>query len=118
MTGPAERARQATAVGTALTRLHRENYGRGATTTRTIYQGDHLVAVLEDIYTPVERTLIDAGDWEQVKSTRQSFQMAMRKPFTDAVEEITGRRVVAFLSQSHLDPDLSVEVFVLEALPD
>jgi len=116
-----ERARQATAVGNAITRLHRDRYGRGATTTRTVFQGNRIIAFLEDIYTPAERTLIDAGDWEQVKVTRQSFQMAMRGPFTEAVEEITGRKVIAFMSQVHCDPDMAAEIFVLspngEGLP-
>jgi uncharacterized protein YbcI len=109
----ADKSRQATAVGNAITRLHRERYGRGATTTRTVFQGNHIVVFLEDIYTPLERTLIEAEDWEQVKVTRQSFQMAMRVPFTEAVEEITGRTVSAFMSQVHLDPDLAAEIFVL-----
>ena len=39
--------------------------------------------------------------------------MAMRGPFSEAVEEITGRKVVAFMSQVHLDPDMAAEVFVL-----
>jgi uncharacterized protein YbcI len=116
-----ERSRQATAVGNAITRLHRDRYGRGATTTRTVFQGNRIIAFLEDIYTPLERTLIDAGDWEQVKATRQSFQMAMRGPFTEAVEAITGRKVIAFMSQVHLDPDMAAEIFVLspngEGLP-
>jgi len=47
-----ERSRQAMAVGNAITRLHREHYGRGATTTRTVYQRNHIVSFLEDIYTP------------------------------------------------------------------
>jgi uncharacterized protein YbcI len=110
----AERARQAVAVGNAIGRLHRENYGRGATTTRTIYQRNHLVTFLEDIYTPVERTLIDAGSQEDVKRTRQSFQMAMRGRFSEAVEEITGRTVVQFMSQVSFDPDMAAEIFVLE----
>jgi uncharacterized protein YbcI len=117
---PTEQARQqATAVGNAITRLHRERYGRGATTTRTVVSrnGEHVVAFLEDIYTAAERTLIDAGDWETVKATRQAFQMAMRPTFVEAVEGIMGRKVVAFMSQVHLDPDLAAEIFVLEPAP-
>ena len=108
-----DQARQAAAIGNAITRLHRERYGRGATTTRTVFQRNHVVAFLEDIYTPLERTLIDADDWEQVKATRQSFQMAMGPQFSEAVEEITGRTVIAFMSQVHLDPDMAAEIFVL-----
>ena len=73
-----DQALQAIAIGNAISRLHREHYGRGATTTRTIVHRNDVVAFLEDIYTPVERTLIEAGSQETVKVTRQAFQMAMR----------------------------------------
>jgi uncharacterized protein YbcI len=109
-----ERSRQAMAVGNAITRLHREYYGRGATTTRTLYQRNHIVSFLEDIYTPLERTLIDAGNHEDVKHTRQVFQMAMRQRFSEAVEEITGRNVIQFMSQVSFDPDMAAEIFILE----
>jgi uncharacterized protein YbcI len=109
-----EHARQAAAAGTAITRLHRDHYGRGASTTRVIYQRNFLTVYLEDIYTPGERTLINAGRHEAVKSTRQEFQMTMRQPFSDAVEEATGRKVVAFMSQVHFDPDMAAEIFVLQ----
>lgn len=113
-TEPNDNARVATAIGNAITRLHRDHYGRGATTTRTIIQRNHVVTFLEDIYTPVERTLIEAGQREAVKTTRQVFQMAMRQAFSEAVEEITGRKVIAFMSQVHFEPDMAAEIFVLE----
>ena len=112
-TGPADQGQQAIAVGNAISRLHREHYGRGATTVRTVINRDH-VAFLHDIYTPVERTLIDAGSQETVKETRQAFQMAMRDMFAQAVEEIMGRKVVGFMSQVHFAPDMAAEIFVLE----
>jgi uncharacterized protein YbcI len=64
---------QPVAIGNAITRLHRERYGRGATTTRTVLSlnSDYIVVFLEDIYTTVERTLIDAGNQELVKETRK-----------------------------------------------
>lgn len=102
------------AVESAITRLHRDYYGRGATTTRTMYQRNHIVSMLEDIYTPVERTLIEAGRHEDVKRTRQAFQLTMRERFCDAVEEITGRKVIQFMSQVSFDPDMAAEIFVLE----
>ena len=108
-----EQAQQAKAVGNAITRLHREHYGRGATTTRTIYQRDYVVTFLEDIYTPVERPLIEAGQEADVKHTRQVFQMAMEDAFTSAVETITGRRVIQFMSQVSFDPDIASEIFML-----
>ena len=103
----------ASAIGNAITRLHREYFGRGATTTRTVVTREHVIVFLEDIYTPLERTLIEAGDHETVKETRQAFQMAMRDRFCDAVEAITGRNVIQFMSQSSFDPDMAAEIFVL-----
>ncbi len=111
---PGEHARQAAAAGTAITRLHHDRYGRGAGTTRVVYQRNYLTVYLEDIYTAAERTLIDAGREEAVKATRQEFQMAMRGPFTEAVEQATGRKVIAFMSQVHFDPDMAAEIFVLK----
>ncbi len=109
-----EQGRQATAISNAITRLHREYHGRGATSTRTIIDRNYVLAMLEDIYTPLERTLLDAGEDEVVRTTRQKFQLAMRVRFSDAVEEIMGRKVIAFMSQVHVDPDLAAELFVLE----
>jgi uncharacterized protein YbcI len=109
-----ERGRQASAVGTAITRLHREHYGRGATVTRTVFQRNYIIAFLEGIYTPVEKTLLNDGRQEDVKQTRQLFQMAMRPAFSEAVEEITGRKVVQFMSQVSFEPDMAAEIFVLE----
>jgi uncharacterized protein YbcI len=110
-----EHGRQAAAaVSNAITRLHREYNGRGATTTRTVIQRNYVITFLEDIYTPAERTLLDAGEHVAVRDTRQWFQLAMRDRFVAAVEEIMGRKVIAFMSQVHVDPDLAAEVFVLE----
>jgi uncharacterized protein YbcI len=109
-----DRGRQAASISNAITRLHREHYGRGATTARTIIQRNFVVCFLDDIYTPVERTLIDAGRSEAVRSTRNIFQDAMSTNFRAAVEDATGRSVIAFMSQVHFGPDMAAEVFVLE----
>jgi uncharacterized protein YbcI len=109
-----ERGRQAALISNAITRLHRDHYGRGATAARTIIQRNYVVCFLEDIYTPVERTLIDAGRTDTVRETRNTFQDAMGPKFREAVEEAMGRTVVAFMSQVHFDPDMAAEVFVLE----
>ena len=109
-----ERGRQAALISNAITRLHRDHYGRGATAARTIIQRNYVVCFLEDIYTPVERTLIDAGRTDTVRETRNTFQDAMGPKFREAVEEATGRTVIAFMSQVCFDPDMAAEVFVLE----
>jgi len=109
-----ERRKQAQALSNAMTKLHRDYYGRGPGAVRTVIGHDHAMCILEDIYTPVERTLLDGGEMEAVKQTRLAFQRTMEGRFTEAVEAILGRKVHAFLSQVSLEPDISVEVFVLE----
>jgi uncharacterized protein YbcI len=114
-TEPRDRGNQrAAAISRAMTTLHRERYGRGPNTVRTVIGHDHVICFLEDVYTPGERTLIDAGELEPVMEMRRAFQRAMKEPFTDAIEEIMGRTVRAFLSQTHIEPDISCEIFVLE----
>jgi uncharacterized protein YbcI len=109
------RGEVAAAISNEMARFHREFYGRGATTVRTIIDRDTVVAVLEDIYTAAERTLIDAGEADTVRQMRIAFQRAMRVRFSEIVEEATGRKVRGFLSQVAFDPDVAVEIFLLEA---
>jgi uncharacterized protein YbcI len=104
----------AAAISNAIAGLHRTHYGRGANRTRTVMGADYLICFLEDVYTPVERTLIDAGRFDTVRATRNAFQDTMRAKFSAAVEDVLGRNVIGFLSQVHIDPDLSIETFILE----
>ena len=73
-----------------------------------------MLCVLEGGFTVVERTLIEVGRAAAVHDMRSSFQAAMRDQFTAVVESALGRRVRAYLSQVHTDPDVAVELFLLE----
>jgi uncharacterized protein YbcI len=115
MTANVDAAEQGLLIANEITRLHHEHYGRGAATAWSVMGRNEVMVVLEDIYTPAERTLLNADKFPQVKETRQAFQMAMREKFTEAVEDVTGRKVRAFTSQVHQDPDLAVEVFIFAA---
>jgi uncharacterized protein YbcI len=42
----------------------------------------------------------------------------MEEEFRRIVEEATGRKVIAYMSSIHVDPDLAVELFVLQPLPE
>ncbi len=113
--GAGERGEQAAAISNAIVGIHRQYFGRGASRARTVMGADYVICFLEDIYTPVERTLIDAGRFPAVQETRSAFQDTMRYKFSEAVEQVVGRKVVGFLSQVHVDPDLAVETFILES---
>lgn len=101
-------------VTEGMVSLHRRFYGKGPTKAKTHMVNDTVICLLEGGFTTVERTLIDEQDVEAVLNIRRSFQTAMEEHFTRVVEDATGRRVIAYLSQIHADPDLAVELFVLE----
>src|SRR3954463_2193787 len=96
--------RQAVEISNALTRNHREHFGRGAGSVKTVISKGFVATFLEDIYTPLERTMIEGGRTDLVQDARLAFQQMMRGPYTAIVEEATGRKVRAFLSQVHIDP--------------
>ncbi len=110
-----DRGKLLSAISNAVVGVHREHYGRGAETVRTLIQGDCVVCVLEGIYTTGEKTLIAANNFGAVREGRQTFQDAMRDTFVGEVEGLTGRDVVAFFSAISPDPDMGIEVFVLAA---
>ncbi len=101
-------------ISNGLSKLHREHYGRGPNSVRTVFGQDHVVTFLEDFYTPLEKTLVESGETASVHEVRRAFQRAMRERFIAVVEGATGRKVRAFMSEVSLDPDISVEIFVLE----
>jgi uncharacterized protein YbcI len=113
--GAGERGKVAAGISNAMVGIHRQYFGRGASRARTVMGADYVICFLEDIYTPVERTLIEAGRFAAVQETRGAFQDTMRDKFVEAVEDLAGRKVVGFLSQVHVDPDLAVETFILES---
>jgi uncharacterized protein YbcI len=94
--------------------LHRRFYGKGPTKAKTYAVNDTVVCVLEGGFTTVERTLINDGNVQAVLDVRRQFQRTMEDRFTEVVEEALGRKVLAYMSQIHADPDLAVELFVLE----
>ena len=101
-------------ISSEVVSLYRRHYGKGPTAAKTYAIDDVVVCVLRDGLSPVEKTLFEAGRAETVREMRSAFHEAVEEQFSEVVERLTGRRVVAFMSQAHVDPDLVVEVFVLE----
>ncbi len=93
--------------------LQAQYYGRGPTKAKTYFQDDLVVVVLEETFTPAERTLIERGESQGIQDIRRRFQQAMRDEFVSVIEQATGRRVRSFLSETDLEQDVSVEVFLL-----
>jgi uncharacterized protein YbcI len=101
-------------ITSELVGLHSEYYGKGPTKARSYMVSDTVVSILEGGFTTVEATLIAEGKARAVHEVRRSFQSAMEGRFRDVVEKATGRKVIAYLTQTHTDPDLAVELFVLD----
>ena len=100
-----------------LVALHEQYHGREPATARVQMMGDDLLAcILGDVYSDVEKTLIDARDARTVYETRSRFQAVMKNRFIAIVERVCGRPVVGFISTHHADPDLEIELFVLGAV--
>jgi uncharacterized protein YbcI len=104
------------AISDAMVQLLHRYTGRGPTSSRTTVGTDLVVCVMGAALTRGERTLVSDGRLELVLSTRRAYQDSMRADAISAVETITGRRVLAFMSNNHVDPDLASELFVLEPL--
>jgi len=102
------------AITSALVGIHGRYLGRGPQSATTFYQGNVVVSLLSGVLTHAERTLNEANQGEAVNQIRHLFQETMEADFEEAVERLTGRKVVAFISGNNLDPDIAAEVFVLD----
>jgi uncharacterized protein YbcI len=105
-------------ISREIVKLHAELFGRGPTKAKTYVQRDYVLCILEDVFTPAERTLVKAGHKDQVYATRAAFQEALKTTFVGTVEEATGVKVRAFISQISTDPEVSAELFLLETAHD
>jgi uncharacterized protein YbcI len=94
--------------------LIREHYGRGPIKAKTYVLDNLIVCVLSDGFTAIERTMMEGGEAGRVLEMRRDFQRLMQERYTEMIQHLTGRRVLAFLSQAHVEPDLTVEMFLMD----
>jgi uncharacterized protein YbcI len=100
-------------IGSEIVRLQSEYYGKGPTRARVHVDGDVVVVVLEESFTRAEMTLVERGEADGIKDIRRRFQRVMADQFKAIVEQATGRQVRSFFSDTDLEQDISVEVFIL-----
>jgi uncharacterized protein YbcI len=101
-------------ISTAVVQLLHEYTGRGPTKAKTVINEDLVTILLADTLTKGERKLVDNGLSDRVLQLRHDYQITMRDDLVAIVERQLGRTVIAFMSQNHIDPDLAIEIFVLE----
>jgi uncharacterized protein YbcI len=112
------RGSQAAEISNRAVQLLHDYTGRGPTRAHTVINRDSVLILLGDTLTKGERTLAADGQAQFVLDMRHRFQMAMREDLITVVEDIMERKVVAFMSDNHIDPDMAAEVFVLEPVSD
>jgi uncharacterized protein YbcI len=106
------------AVTDAMVALHERYHGRIPVSAKTqLLGGDLLACVMGGVYTDVEKTMIELQRKTIVQETRSAFQHAMQHKFIGAVQRLSGRDVLAFISNQHVGPDMEIELFVLAPEP-
>ncbi len=113
--GPLAGGQLLAAISTRIVAILREHYGRGPMKAKTYALDDLIVVVMRGSgFTPLEKTIVDSGQPDRVVQMRHEFQHLMTRQFTETIEELTGRGVLAFLSQAHVDPDITIEIFFID----
>jgi uncharacterized protein YbcI len=102
-------------ISKRIVHILRERYGRGPMKAKTYALDDIIVVVLRaGGFTAAEQTMIDSGEPERVVAMREDFQRVMAQDYKDTIEQLTNRKVLAFLSNAHVEPELTLEVFFVD----
>jgi uncharacterized protein YbcI len=105
-------------LANAIVALMAEYTGRGSPKSRCYVHENLIVCVLHDSLTKGELSLVRDGKEDAVLAIRGTYQEAMRAELVEIVERLTGRKVAAFMSSNHVNPDVAIESFVLELRDD
>lgn len=105
-------------VSNTMVGLKKKFYGRGPDKAKSFINDNYVFCVLDGGLTQNEKTLLDAGEHTLVRSVRLRFQEVMAEQTTEAVERITGRKVLGYHSQIVFDPTVGIEIFILDGEPD
>lgn len=104
------------AISAAMVRLYGEVYGHDRTTASTYINDNVVVCILESILSSSEQELVTAGGASEVIDGRVAFQADREDDFSAAVERLTLRQVVAFMSANQTSPGIACEMFFLAPL--
>ncbi|HLM85663.1 MAG TPA: Na-translocating system protein MpsC family protein [Solirubrobacteraceae bacterium] len=103
------------AISTSIVGILRDHYGRGPMNAKTYVLDDIVVVVMRGSgFTPLEQTIMDSGEPDRVIAMREDFQRVMATRYRHTIEDLTGRKVLAFLSQAHVEPDITMEIFFVD----
>lgn len=103
------------AITSALVGIYTEYHGRGPATASTFYHANVVVTLMHGVLTNAEKSLAKTDHASAVRNIRQLLHQTLEADSRAAIERLTGRKIVAFISGNHLDPDIAVELFILDA---
>ncbi len=104
-----------TAISTSIVGILRDHYGRGPMKAKTYVLDDIIIVVMRGSgFTALEQTIMDSGQPDRVIALREDFQRVMAARYRQTIEQLTGRKVLAFLSQAHVEPDITMEIFFVD----
>lgn len=98
--------------------MQKEFWGLGPVQAKSYMMDDLLLVVMRGGTTRAERTMLDFGQQDLVRTFRQTFENEMTKNLTDKIERLTGRKVLTYQSQILFDPDIVTELFVFDKAAD
>jgi len=82
---------------------------------KTYALDDIIVVVMRGSgFTALEQTIMNSGQPERVVAMREDFQAVMAERYEQTIADLTGRKVLAFLSQAHVEPDITMEIFFVD----
>jgi uncharacterized protein YbcI len=102
------------AIANAVVRGHKRVLGRGPMRAQAFFRHNYVAVVLEERLTQSEQRLVAGGERDAVVEMRLRYQQVLRDELVSATEELTARKVDAYLSAAHIGPDLVFELFVLD----
>ena len=103
-------------ISRSIVQIFKFQFGRGPNAISTRYAGpDAIICIVHKSLTPVEQRIRDMGEHQRLRDIRMLFQHATEPKFRSIVEEITGRRVIAFTSGIDIMEDVCTEFFLLES---
>jgi uncharacterized protein YbcI len=102
------------AVSDEAAALHCEHFRRGPGAVKSYVTDDLVVCVLYGILTRAERTLVDAGEAEQVRWRRAIHQVAFEETYTRRMAATMGRPVCFYLGTVSVEADIAVYIFTTD----
>ena len=114
MTKPNGASELETRIADEISLLQADYYGIAPKHARAyVIPGEIVVVVLRETFTPAEKMLIGHGDAEAIQYSRRRFQQLSREDFSAVVEQATGEQVESFLSETNLEKEVAVEIFLM-----